>query len=153
MTRTAAAVTVLALALSSACRRGAVEPAQVDTHADVCARCRMAVSDRRFAGQLAAPGEEPRFFDDVGCLGEYLRQHPTLPAGTVAFVADHRTGAWVRASRAVFTKRDTLETPMGSHLIAHADAASRDADPAVAGGTSLGPTDVFGPAGPPDGAP
>jgi copper chaperone NosL len=87
----------------------------------------MAVSDAGFAAQIAAPGEEPRFFDDLGCLRDHLRTRPRLPPGAVAFVADHRTRAWVRASRAVFTRRESVETPMSSHLLAHADAASRDA--------------------------
>ncbi len=113
----------------------------------------MAVSDARFAAQLAAPGEEARFFDDVGCLRDYLRKRPRLPAGTVAFVADHRTREWVRAGLAVLTRRDSLETPMASHLIAHASLASRDADPAAAGGTPVSSGEIFGPAGPPDGKP
>ncbi len=113
----------------------------------------MAVSDAGFAAQLAAPGEEPRFFDDLGCLRDYLGKKPPLPRGTVAFVADHRTREWVRASRAVLTRRDSLETPMASHLIAHATAASRDADPAASGGAPVSPREVFGPVGPPDGEP
>ena len=51
----------------------------------------------------------------------------------MVFVADHRTGEWVDARRAVFT-RTSIDTPMASGLVAHADAASRDADPAAAGG-------------------
>ncbi len=134
-----------------ACSRGPVQPSPVDTRNDACAHCRMAVSDPRFAAQLAAPGEEPRFFDDVGCLRDALAKRPPLPTGAVAFVADHRTREWVRASRAVFTHRDTLETPMGSHLVAHASAASRDADPSAAGGTPVSAAELFGPSGPPDG--
>jgi copper chaperone NosL len=141
-------VAALSLALP-ACRAAVAEPAAVDTRHDACAHCRMAVSDARFAAQLAAPGEEPRFFDDVGCLAAYLAERHDLPEGAVAFVADHRTRAWVRAAHAIFTRRESLETPMGSHVIAHADAASRDADPAAAGGTPALP---FGPSGPPDGA-
>jgi copper chaperone NosL len=40
---------------------------------------------------------------------------------------------------------------MGSHWIAHAGAASRDADPAAAGGTPVAAREIFGAAGPPDG--
>lgn len=139
--------------LPFACTRGSVQPSAVDTRNDSCTNCRMAVSDGRFAAQLAAPGEEPKFFDDLGCLHDYLAKKPHLPIGTVAFVADHRSGAWVRASQAVFARREMLETPMGSHLIAHADASSRQADPAAAGGKSVSREEIFGPSGPPDGKP
>jgi len=139
--------------LLGACARGPAQPAAVDTRNDACTYCRMAVSDARFAAQLAAPGEEARFFDDLGCLRDYLRAKPGLPRGTVAFVADHRTRAWVRAAQAVVTRREALQTPMASHLIAHADEASRDADPVAAGGQRLGLAELFGPEGPPDGKP
>jgi copper chaperone NosL len=141
---------LVAVALAG-CAREPAKPAQVDTRNDACASCRMAVSSARFAAQLAAPGDEPRFFDDLGCLRDYLGKKPALPRGTVAFVADHRTGEWVHASSAVLTRRESLETPMGSHLVAHANAASRDADPVAAGGKPVSTSEVFGPAGPPDG--
>ncbi len=146
------ALPALALVLA-ACARGPAEPAKLDTRNDSCAFCRMAVSDARFAAQLAAPGEEPRFFDDIGCLARHLAKKPPLPRGAVAFVADHRTREWVRASRAVYTRRESLETPMASHLVAHAAASSRDADPAAAGGTPVSAAGLFGPQGPPDGSP
>ena len=145
-----AALALLALA---ACSRGPVRPAPVDTRNDACAHCRMAVSDARFAAQLAAPGEEPRFFDDLGCLRDHLAARPRLPRGTVAFVADHRTREWLRASGAIYTRCPGLATPMSSHLVAHADAASRGADPAATGGMPVGAAEIFGAGGPPDGSP
>ncbi|HZY05319.1 MAG TPA: hypothetical protein VFF02_17665 [Anaeromyxobacteraceae bacterium] len=147
------ALAVAAWAALLACTRAPAQPAALDTRNDACAHCRMAVSDARFAAQLAAPGEEPRFFDDLGCLRDWLKSQPRLPRGAVAFVADHRTREWVRASRAIYTLSPGLQTPMSSHLLAHAGADSRDADPAAVGGTPLGAGEVFGTAGPPDGAP
>ena len=134
-----------------ACSGGTPPPAALDTKNDACRFCRMAVSDARFAAQLVAPGEEPRFFDDVGCLRDFLAQAKALPRGAVAYVADHRTKAWVPAATALFTKVGGLETPIGSHIVAHGDAASRDADPDARGGIPLTPTAVFGAAGPPAG--
>jgi copper chaperone NosL len=110
----------------------------------------MAVSSAVFASQLVAPGELPRFFDDLGCLADYLKAGKA-PKGATAFVADHRTKAWVRADRAVYTRVPGLETPMGSHVIAHADAASRDADPAAKTGVPVSAAELFGPAGAPVG--
>jgi copper chaperone NosL len=139
------------LALSFvACGAGAPEPAPLDTRNEQCASCRMAVSNARFSSQLVAPGELPRFFDDLGCLADFLKAGKA-PAGAVAFVADHRTKAWVRADRAVYTKVPGLETPMGSHVIAHADAASRNGDVDARAGTPVSGTEVFGPVGPPVG--
>jgi copper chaperone NosL len=134
-----------------ACSGSAPEPAALDTRNEACASCRMAVSSAVFASQLVAPGELPRFFDDLGCLADFLKAG-RAPRDATAFVADHRTKAWVRADRAVFTRVPGLETPMGSHVIAHADAASRDQDGDARGGTPVAAAELFGPGGPPVGA-
>jgi copper chaperone NosL len=147
--KTRAMITLAALAV--ACSSGPPAPAELDTRNESCAHCRMAVSDQRFAAQVGAPGELPRFFDDVGCLASWLKDQPTLPKGAVAWVADHRTRAWVVAAEAVYTRVPGLETPMGSHLVAHADAASRDGDEDTRGGTPVTLSELFGPKGPPAG--
>lgn len=139
------------LTLSLACAAGRPGPAPLDTKNDFCHSCRMPVSDAGLAAQIVAPGEEPKFFDDIGCLRDHLIQSPAV-RGSTAYVADHRTGAWVRAGEALFTQCSGVETPMGSHVLAHADAASRDADPATKGGTPVSPREIFGPTGPPGGA-
>ena len=134
----------LAIAAAVGCSEGPPPPAPLDTRNEWCGSCRMAVSDARLASQLVAPSEEPKFFDDLGCLARYLRATKAPPPGMRAYVADHRTKAWVSAADAVYTRVPGLETPMASHLLAHADDASRDADPDARGGTSVTPIDVFG---------
>jgi copper chaperone NosL len=136
MRRMLAAMTLMVATM--ACAQATPQPAALDTRNDACARCRMAVSDGRFAGQIVAPGHEPKFYDDLGCLRKELASSP-LPRGAAVFVADHRTGAWVLAERAVYTFHPAFATPMASHLIAHADRASRDADPDAAGGEERTP--------------
>jgi copper chaperone NosL len=130
--------------LAAACGSGRLQPATLDTANDACAECRMTVSASRFASQIVAPGEEVRFFDDLGCLAAYLHGRPALPAGAAVYVADYRTREWVAADAAVYTKVTGLETPMGSHVIAHASAASRDADPAARGAEAVDAKAFFG---------
>ena len=113
---------------------GAPTPADLSPHGgDACAFCRMAVSNARTVGQIAVAGEEPRFFDDLGCLRDYLRNH-SMPEGGRAYVTDHRSGGWVPADRAVYARVSRIETPMGSHLLAWADASSRSQDSSSEGG-------------------
>ncbi len=150
MTRTFARLGLLAVAAAAAaCGGGPVRPAALDPAHDACRSCRMPVSDPRVAAQLAAPGEEALFFDDIGCLRDFLAGAPAGRPGAVAFVADHRTGAWVPASAARLSRCPAVETPMGSHLLAWSDDASRASDPASAGCASVETSAVFGPAGPP----
>ncbi len=145
-----AAAGVVAALVAVSCGGGGPEPAPLDTRNEQCAGCRMSVSSAAFASQIVAPGEVPRFFDDLGCLGGYVRAG-RAPKGAVAFVADHRTRAWVRADRAVYTRVAGLSTPMGSGVVAHADAASRDQDPDAKTGTPVAAAELFGASGPPVG--
>ena len=152
MTRAHAARASAALSavLALRCGAGAPAPAAVDVKNDACAFCRMPVSDPKLAAQLAAPSEDPRLFDDVGCLRDYLAGHPSLPARSAAYVADHGTGRWVPASSAVYERCPGLQTPMGSHLIAFDPASA----PAAAGSgcERLTAAAVFGAAPPPGGS-
>jgi copper chaperone NosL len=137
---------LLALALLTVgCGNRAAAPAALDPAHDMCTSCRMIVSDARMASQLVAPYEEPRFFDDLTCLTTFLKDKPALPAGAVIYVADHRTRAWVRWDEAVYTRVETLSGAMGSHVVAHASIASRDADADAAHGTPVVARDVFPP--------
>jgi len=146
-----AAWLALLVFIHAGCSRGPAEPIALDTKNDRCGWCRMAVSDARFAAQLVAPSEEPRAFDDIGCLATFLKAGGAPAKGQIAFVADHRTKAWVRAAAAIYMKKPGLSSPMASGLMAFADASSRDADPDAAGGAPVTVRDVFGPNGVPDG--
>ncbi len=149
--RAARVLPAILTASLAACTSGPPPPATLDPQHTTCAQCRMMVSDVHFAAQIVAPGEEPIFFDDLGCLRAYLSAHPDQPPRAVAYVADHRTGAWVVAADAVYSRVEGLATPMNSGLVAHADRASRDADAAARRGEVVAVHDLFGPAGPPRG--
>ena len=112
-------VSALSVVLLAACGDGTQGPAPLDTKNDACAWCRMSVSDLRFAAQLTAPGHEPKFFDDAGCLRDWLKA-PREEAPWTAWVTDHRTKEWVKAKDATFTRNPTVQTPMNSGLVAHA---------------------------------
>jgi len=138
----AKSVVVALLLLAAACGSRQTAPAVLDTTADQCGSCRMVISDQRFASQVVAPYQEPRFFDDFGCLSEYLST-AALAKNAVVYVADHRTKEWVRADAAVYTRVDHLAGAMGSHVVAHASDQSRQMDPGVSAGTPLSRSDVF----------
>ncbi len=149
MTRARGAAALALLLGAIRCAGDAAGPSTLDTKNETCRSCRMPVSDPKLAAQVAAPGEETRFFDDIGCLRDYLSRSGPLPAGAVAYVADHRTGAWVGATRALFSRCPSVETPMESHLLAYSDDASRAADPSARGCTAVPAADVIGSSAPP----
>ena len=127
----------------TACASGPPRPSAIRLGEDACARCRMTIVGQETAAQIVSPGAEPIMFDEIGCLRDYLADHP-LAADATVFVADHRSGEWIDARHAVFTKTAT-RTPMSSGLLAHADSASRDADPSARDGLLVANADVLMP--------
>ena len=134
-------ILLLVVALAG-CRVHDVQPADLRVGEEACGTCRMVISDQRFGSQIVAPHEDPRFFDDLGCLSNYLRSHP-LASGAHVYVADHRTRAWVPAERAVFTTAAAARAPMGSSVIAHESTASRDLDPEARDGAAVDPAAIL----------
>jgi copper chaperone NosL len=145
---TAAIVAIAASIASSSCARGPLPPASLDTKNEACAFCRMGVVDRRFAAQLVAPGEEPKFFDDIGCLRDYLARRERVWG--LALRIRSRGRSWVPAAGRLY-RAPTVQTPMDSGLMAHVDAQSREQDPDALGGTPMTAADVFGARGAPGG--
>ena len=143
----------LALTSLMACAPSVPQPAAFDAANEPCRYCRMVGSDGRFAAELVAPREEPVWFDDIGCLANYLATAASLAPGTVAYVADHRTREWVPAATAVYAMDDSIATPMNSHLVAHASTASRAADEDVRATGAIPIDRVFAPGRLPGGTP
>lgn len=87
---------------------------------DVCVRCSMVISDRRFAAQLRGGARDTVFkFDDVGCLVFWLRdklaEHPWMAdAATRMWVADAASRAdavkWLDPRKAHYIGKSS---PMG----------------------------------------
>lgn len=87
---------------------------------DMCAFCRMAVSDQRFASEILTEGGEVFKFDDLGCFDEFIAGRPELKTAG-QYVKDFETKAWLRREDAVIV-RTGLSTPMGSGRIALQDS-------------------------------
>ncbi|MDR3054644.1 MAG: nitrous oxide reductase accessory protein NosL [Zoogloeaceae bacterium] len=84
------------LTLLTACRQSQQwPPGMVEIHwdRDVCARCGMVISDRRFAAQINADDGHVGKFDDIGCLLCWLRDQAATQPWTRAGV----TRFWVAA--------------------------------------------------------
>ncbi len=143
MTRRRLAFVLLTLWLPACGGTRVVDPVPL-AGGEACEYCRMTVEDPTLAAQVVGPGEEPRYFDDIGCVAAFLKEQRTRPVGQVVYVADHRTKQWVRADEAVFTRVERLSTPMDSHLVAHSDVQSRDADPDARGGSPVPAREIVG---------
>ena len=137
MTHLKTAVALVSSIVAIGCGRGELKPEVLEVGREACAYCRMTVSDSHVASPVLAPGELPKFFDDLGCLNHFLAATTEVPVEAVIYVTDHRTNEWVPAEAAVFARVPMLATPMSSHLVAHASLESRAADPGAGGASPL----------------
>lgn len=100
-----------------------VEPVPILPEADECARCRMAVEEPRFAGELIASDGQVLKFDDIGCLRGYLQSKRAKGVKPKAiFVGDFATGAWLPLEKATFVT-SSFPTPMRSGILAFSSPA------------------------------
>jgi hypothetical protein len=107
--------------MSAGCRAGALEPQPLPLDSVDCARCKMMISDLKHAAQAVAPGAEPRFYDDRGCLAN---DAASLPAGARLFVQLDGGQGWIDVNDAAFAVPPDARTPMGYGVTAFRDAAA-----------------------------
>lgn len=95
---------------------------------DNCTRCKMSISDRRFAVQIRGGANNTFFkFDDIGCAttwrAEKLKEHPWMTdAATRFWVAafDGKGDKWLDARQAHYLSGKT--SPMGYNYAAFAES-------------------------------
>ena len=92
---------------------------------DVCAHCRMHLSQPGFGGELRDARGTLTKYDDVGCLlRAMLEKRTEIPE---AWVEDHESGRLVPLLTARLVRTGRSTTPMGSGIVAFADeAGARD---------------------------
>jgi copper chaperone NosL len=104
---------------SGGCGADTSRPPSIRYGEEACARCRMIISDDRFAAALVTRGGEAMKFDDVGCLVEYEAGRPTSPAAAAAYwVRDYTGGGWLDARAATFVRSPQAHSPMAYGLTA-----------------------------------
>jgi hypothetical protein len=120
-------VTPLAALLSACGKSGWPDGmAEIKWDRDTCVRCRMVISDRRFAAQARGGPSDLAFkFDDIGCLVFWLKEQAwgTDP-GVRLWVADAASKPdrqiWIDPRQAHYLAGKT--SPMGYNFAAYGEA-------------------------------
>lgn len=84
----------------------------------------MTVADPRFAAELVTVKGIVFVFDDVGCLAAYIASGKVRSSDIHSILVNDflRPDSMLSARDAVYLKVDSLQTPMGSHLVAFRSA-------------------------------
>jgi len=97
------------------------EAAKMHWDRDMCERCKMAVSERKFAVQAIDPKTHKVYkFDDIGCAVLWFDEE-RIPWKDQAkiWITDAKTGEWIDARTAKYT--DDSITPMAYGFAAFSD--------------------------------
>jgi nitrous oxide reductase accessory protein NosL len=86
---------------------------------DMCERCKMAISERKYALQLIDPKTKKSYkFDDIGCAILWLdEEHIPWADSAIIWITDAKTGEWIDAREALYT--DDSITPMAFGFAAY----------------------------------
>jgi nitrous oxide reductase accessory protein NosL len=86
---------------------------------DMCERCKMAISERKFAAQIINPQTHQVYkFDDLGCAVLWMdEEHIPWKEKAVIWITDAKNGKWIDARKALYV--DGAITPMAYGFAAY----------------------------------
>ena len=89
-------------------------PREINFDRDVCHVCKMGLTDPKYNVQAINEHGEVRWYDDLGCLVEDMREgdfHTWKGSKYKIWIGDAETGQWIDAEKAWYRFGD--RTPMG----------------------------------------
>jgi copper chaperone NosL len=114
---------ILAVMMLVGCGSSEIKPVDVYPE-DMCAYCRMAVSDQRFAAEIISETRDVFKFDDIGCMENFQKKSASLKLAA-QFVKDYETKKWVPLEDATIVNTNMF-TPMGSGKVAFSDRSKAE---------------------------
>ena len=95
------------------------QPIAIHWDRDMCERCKMVLSDRKFATQVVNPENAKHYlFDDIGCAVLWFKEAKIAwNEKAIIWVNDARNGEWIDARNAWYDVENV--TPMGYGFGAH----------------------------------
>ena len=97
---------------------------------DMCERCKMVLSDRKFSAQVIHPDNGRKYsFDDIGCVILWFKEDKIAWADRAVIWVNHaKTGEWIDAKKAWYDVENI--TPMaygfGAHLTKESIAPNQE---------------------------
>jgi len=98
-------------------------PEKMHWDRDMCERCKMAISERKYAVDVVDPQTHRHYkFDDIGCAILWFKEeHLDWGDKAIIWIKDGKTGKWIDARKAWYSTNKI--TPMGYGFTAYANKA------------------------------
>jgi copper chaperone NosL len=97
------------------------EPVEIAAE-DVCAFCKMAISEKQYAAEFINRDGDVFKFDDIGCMANYVAERKIEDIAAY-YVVDFDSKQWLKAEEANFVISPKFHTPMGGGIVAFKDGS------------------------------
>ena len=87
----------------------------------MCAYCRMAISEKRYAAEAVDSEGNVYKFDNAACMARFVTGRQMRSHVAAYYVTDYQTRSWLDARQAVYAKSPAIPSPMASGLAAFRD--------------------------------
>jgi copper chaperone NosL len=108
------------------CGKPKFEPVEIAAE-DMCAFCKMAISEKPYAAEFLNRDGDVLKFDDIGCMASYVAEKKVGDSVAAFFVVDFHTKRWLKAEEADFIISPNFHTPMGGGMVAYKDRSRAEA--------------------------
>lgn len=108
---------IVAVAVLASCQKQTVEPVALAPN-DMCAYCKMAISEKRYAAEFMDSEGQTFKFDEIGCMINFIKEKKNATKVTTYFVMDFDERQWIKADDAHYVSSSELATPMSGGIIA-----------------------------------
>ena len=120
----------------ASCQSATQEPVAIEAN-DMCAFCRMSISEKRYAAELIDRDGEAFKFDDIGCMTNFRKEKKNDGPIRATFVMDFERREWLKAEDAFYVRSAEFKTPMSGGIVALRDESNALAAAAKYQGTML----------------
>jgi len=113
------------LLIATGCGNRLPRPAEIDA-SDMCAQCKMAISERRYAAEISDGEGNVIKFDNIDCMVRYAAVHGLKDKAAAWFVMNSDGREWLDAHQAFLVKSPSIPGPMGSGILAVGNPGAAD---------------------------
>lgn len=92
----------------------------------MCAQCRMAISEKRYAAEMVGSEGDVIKFDNLDCMVRYVSGRGLKDKAAAWFVMDSDGREWLDARQASFVRSASIPGPMGNGILAVRDATQAE---------------------------